>query len=110
MKHSAGTKNIWVQVTQEDIDRGLERDCFLCPVARAVNRLLRDDWKASVSGGWGRVYMKNEYGRASKNFQSFYLPQKVVDFIHKIDGYEDSDLEPFRFLTKLPKVCLRQGV
>ena len=34
------TKTITVNVTQEDIDEGQERECESCPIALAVRRLL----------------------------------------------------------------------
>lgn len=66
-----------VQVTQEDIDAGIRKECMKCPVALAVKRMFPDH---HVKVGITRIYLKKD-GITS----SYRLPQKIAVKIARFD-------------------------
>lgn len=73
---------ITVNVTQQDINRGIKMACLHCPVSLALTRSYNS--KESIFVGGADYFVKNRVYR---------LPQELKDFIHKFDnGFE---VKPF---------------
>ena len=67
-----------INVTQRDIDKGIRRNCEMCPVARAMSRAFKSDVMVDVET-WDFVV-----GRRKRN----PLPREVVLFIEDFDNEE----------------------
>lgn len=79
---------IKVQVTKQDIDSGVFRDCHLCPVAIALARATGDDHAAVIN---------HDYMIWLKAWSGYTLaPQSVQDFVWGFDTGK-SDIGPFEF-------------
>lgn len=76
--------SVLVEVTQEDIDRGIAESCSLCPVALALYRRTRRRWHV-----W-----RSEVCLAGKG-QPVKSPESVRTFIQKFD--DDRPVAPFSF-------------
>lgn len=76
-----------IRVTQEHIDRGIQRDCSECPVALALLDAGFRDPKANAS--------------TLRNGKKFICrtPDKVYDFMSHFDSvyYGDDNPTPFEF-------------
>lgn len=109
MRWPRETEMVHIFVTQDDIDKGLMRDCWRCPIAMAVNRLLKSHWRAGVCGSWCEIYQKSPIGNISKRFHCSDLPPRATRFVRKTDRFEDgrSKAEPIDFWMELPKNCIR---
>ncbi len=71
-----------INVTQDDIDKGLRRSWKECPVARAITRITGE---VTIVG----------IGCISTNEGLFSAPQVVKDFVRKFDLLEE--VQPFTF-------------
>jgi hypothetical protein len=68
---------VHVSVTADDIDNGIRRDCWKCPVALALWRATGVKWKvnnyiAFPLGDWDR---------------QVHFPSKVIKFIAEFDAH-----------------------
>lgn len=80
---------VTVNVTQADIDNGVDGDCRLCPVARALSR-------AGVRG-WNVFY----HGLVSElTGETIALPRSAMEFIRRFDS--GGDVKPFSFELEIP--------
>lgn len=85
-------KTITIQVTQEDIERGLRGDCAFCPIALSMRRSTGEFW--AVTGRAATPY-------AGHWTDSVTLPQECEGFISAFDkGYVVS---PFSFSIEVPE-------
>lgn len=86
-----------VQVTQKDINDGRRRDCYECPIARALKRVLRPG-----------VYVAVKFSEFCLNTCSnnYKLPREACDFIDKFD--DRLEVFPFKFTVDIPEehLCL----
>lgn len=86
-----------IEVTEEDIARGLSNDACLCPIALALKRATRNTWQVGYSEAVCAVYP----------FMKFDLPPEASDFVDRFDnGIIDSDdtFRPFKFEVRIPDV------
>jgi hypothetical protein len=77
-----------IEVTQQDIDKGLSNNCFLCPIAHAVKRKMNTDCIL--------VYC-DRISVMSTIFSSYFykLPKKAQTFIKQFD--DGKPVKPFTF-------------
>lgn len=91
-----------VNVTEEHIIHGRKRNCFNCPVAKAIGELLVGDVDVSV-GVTGGTLTIDKRGEAL-----FDLPDEAGEWITKFDtgdlGYK---AQPISFSVLLPKKFLK---
>ena len=83
-------KNLRVNITKTDIERGLRNSTTHCPVARALNRKLK---RYDV-----RVYCDQVVMGQSVLTRIIRLPRKTVRFIELFD--EGKGVKPFSFIAK----------
>ena len=79
-----------IEVTQHDIDKGLNNNCFLCPIAHAVKRKMGTD---SVL-----VYCDRISVMSTVTSYNYKLPKKARTFIKRFD--DGKPVEPFTFEIK----------
>lgn len=78
-----------VNVTQKDISEGLREDCFACPIAQAVRRVIGPcRWFAvgNLDVWFGAIPVS--------------LPVEAKKFINRFEGYQK--VEPFSFEMEVP--------
>lgn len=93
---------VWIHVTKRDIEIGRKLSCYYCPIAIAIDRRTRDDWRIGVLGHQCAVFPTI----AEPNATHTDLPEKAIEFIAKFDF--DEEVRPIRFQMELPRECLRQ--
>lgn len=79
-----------IEVTKDDIDRGLPNDACLCPLALALKRTTGNTWQVGYS----------EAVCAIQPSVKFDLPPEAIEFVDRFDnGPIDADdtLRPFKF-------------
>jgi hypothetical protein len=86
-----------VKVTQEDINTGLRGSCSLCPVALAVNRVLKAGLHATVDQS--RIFIR----RAFEILQDISTPTDARWFISAFDGAIAMSIAPFEFDLEVPQ-------
>lgn len=85
---------IKIQVTEEDISRGLKGDCHKCPIALAAYKVLGDIFQGVTRD---TIYYKR--GDLIKGFYSNKIKQFVEDFDN------GRKVEPFEF--EIPEECIQ---
>lgn len=83
-----------IQVTQRDIDYGKQGDCFCCPIANALDRVLFPGTPYSV---WGYKIKINGVG--------YKAGQACDDFVFRFD--DGQKVSPFEFELAIPDELLR---
>lgn len=83
-------RTITVEVTRADIEAGVRNDCYACPVALAIARLVGVD--RCVSVGFSDTWILAHRMATSA---------VVRDFISRFDAGQDG-LEPFSFEIDIP--------
>lgn len=79
-----------IEVTQEDINKGIPRQCALCPVALATKRASGRELQVTKN----KILMFSNI--SGEKAQWIQLPEKVVDFIQVYDTTRKK-LKPFSF-------------
>lgn len=79
---------IRVEVTQDDINKGVQDNCTKCPVALALSRAFG-------------IPVTVEATFATVNGKEIPIPYEVYEFIWKFDGVGKDGVKPFIFF--LPK-------
>jgi hypothetical protein len=93
-----------INVTQTDITNGFARRCSACPVALAINRVLRYGARALVSSS-----TFNLHRTAFEDSQYVgCMPQEVGPFIKAFDRY--APVQPFSFQIDIPRQFLRDSL
>lgn len=87
---------VTVQVTADDIMSGEPGDCRSCPIARALENLLKTDVSFSVRT---EVIVWHDWGHDGVAGEAD-LPQAASDFIGRFDNADP--VEPFSFEVDLP--------
>jgi hypothetical protein len=82
-----------IDVTQEDIDNGIERSCGFCPVALAVRRAT--DKNASVDEEDMQVW---EFVDGLRRYEVATTPTEVTIFIKRFD--RGMDVQPLSFTVE----------
>ena len=89
------TTRIKVDVTQEDIDHGVQSDCRKCPVARAISRALGFQVEAySTIGIW------------LSDSDKVPTPAIASAFIRQFDEFKP--VSPFSFDLEVPTELVKQ--
>lgn len=91
-------RSVMVEVTQSDINQGVKNDCFTCPVAIAINRVLGiDNAEIGEYVGSGNDVdgMVVEF-----DYHIIKLDDNVRNFIYGFDlGH---DVDPIKFELVIP--------
>jgi len=87
-----------VNVTQRDIKAGCKVNATCCPIARAINRLLRGGHSSSVCQFGGHIY---ETGPVAE----IVIPKKAAAFMDAFD--KPAPVRPFTFTLDLPAKVLK---
>jgi len=82
------TEKIRVEVTEEDIAKGIRENCRLCPIARAIKRLGHEE--VAVMGD------SIEIGTVD-----FEAPPEVDAFVEAFDAFRP--VQPFAFDLEIPR-------
>jgi hypothetical protein len=88
-----------IEVTQEDIDKGVRGTTCLCPVALAIRRSLKVPLACHMNKSI-RI-TKPEYPPEVYKARS---PVSVLDFVHGFDNY--LEVKPFTFELDIPEELL----
>lgn len=89
------------EITEQDIKTGSARNCFYCPAAKAIRRLLHDK-SATVSVGYGSVAI---FLAQTKQTFVYRLPINLTEFIEMFDNNEKYRyVKPLQFKLVLDKV------
>lgn len=78
-----------VEVTQEDINMGVKKDCHRCPIARAISRTL-----GTIPDNISVI--PNSVDIFHPKFLTSYFPDSVRVFIQNYD-HNKSLVRPFEF-------------
>lgn len=78
-----------IEVTQDDINSGRERNSDLCPVAKALGRYV----KLPSVGLWHIFY------NTENKLKIANMPRSVMRFIKKFDN--NKPVKPFKFYLRL---------
>ena len=82
-----------IEVTQQDIDKGLNNNCFSCPIALAVKR--------KIDTGNVLVYCDRISVMSTISSYDYKLPKKAQTFIKRFD--DRKPVEPFTFEVRNTK-------
>src|SRR5690242_13482648 len=91
---------VTIDVTQEDIDRGNRANCRFCPIAMAIDRLVKPGVEAWIDP-WSMAIFQGD--KLVADF--LVLSQSMSDFIGLYDA--GHYVPPSRFSFELPEECLR---
>jgi len=80
-----------INVTQEDIDKGVTGDCALCPLAKAIHRYFPNiPYGLKVNDG-----VRVHFDRISIDFKLYKVTKNCQRFI---DNFDNGNLvHPFKF-------------
>lgn len=98
----AKLKRVTVNVTARDIIKGKRGECKCCPVALALNRLLKKPYAANVGISSVYYYTITDIGKV----YGPDMPEFVSTFIYAFDGNKNP--LPFKFRMSIPKMVLRK--
>jgi hypothetical protein len=83
-------KTLTIEVTQEDIERGVKQECWDCPIALALFRTTGKEWSVAPSSC-----------RELGTLTDYIFPAEATEFIRSFDlGYPVS---PFSFKLEVPE-------
>lgn len=89
-------KEIEINVTQEDIEKGVRNDAMHCPIARAFSRALEPH---NLNIGTLTVQYEDVLFGNKEAAASYDLPQEAGVFVLAFD--HNDQVKPFRFKAKL---------
>ena len=90
----------YINITQDDIDKGVPNDCNRCAVALALKREYKtDDVEVCIQDG---SYVSLCIGKNELNISS-YMDNDVLDFIDLFDRYNKHDTDYIGREHKIPK-------
>lgn len=109
-----------IKVTAEHIDKGRAVDCNLCPVALAINAVLKPPYRAETRYGRTDFYNNDEVPMNTPPYwgplldaphdlnaiNSMNHPQEVYDFIHNFDRLQP--VVPSEFELAIPAEYLKE--
>lgn len=99
---------IRLEITADDIAKGSPFNACLCPVARAINRVLMSYLFSAVCS---RVSLYSHYINAGRTV--FYcLPNPLPDIVYKFinDFDRDKSVQPFSFDIFIRKDFLKPSI
>ena len=80
---------IVIDVTQEDINKGIKEDASKCPIARALKRTIKGIKDIEITGDTGSFMLQDQ--------QYQFKSTKTMDrFIEKFDDEGRKAVKPFR--------------
>ena len=88
-----------VNVTEDDIVKGIKGNCSQCPVALAVNRILKDRFFSAIGGL--RVTI-SEYGMKDYDIH-MSDSHELWSFVRQFDDYGPNYAHPFSFSLDIPE-------
>ena len=90
----------YINITQDDINKGVPSDCNRCAVALALKREYKtDDVEVLIQDG---SYVSLCIGKNELNISS-YMDNDVLDFIDLFDRYNKHDTDYVGREHKIPK-------
>ena len=103
-----------VTVNQNDIDTGVPKDCWACPIQKAVQKITRPDVTITV----GDIHMIFRLWNKDSRFtvgsystgclpHEIALPDIAITFIADFDEHGPTAVKPISFQIDVPKVYLR---
>ena len=86
-----------VNVTQEDIDKGVQNDCFSCPIGLALHKLFPKNIYR-IYNHYINFFFPGQYNNPKflSTSKSFDLPLEAKIFITNFDS-NTNDVKPFSF-------------
>lgn len=87
------TYNLYINVTQQDINNGKQADCYKCPIALAVNRCLKPDYHADIGSYKG---ININYSDRNIPQYAIHVNEQLLSFITDFD--KGMNVEPFVFV------------
>jgi hypothetical protein len=85
-----------IRVTQADIENGQKTDCYLCPIALAINRAIGKD----SSSFWGAQVYRTQL-TPHLGYKQVLTPRRVERFIVRFD--HNLPVQPFNFRLAVEK-------
>lgn len=100
-----------IQVSKRDIEDGLERDCFECPIARAITRQVKKGVVVRVGQFcFGSVdFHYNSYKTGIIYNSNMYLPVRAADWYTDFDSssnFDRQNMNRIRFKLEIPDWAL----
>lgn len=94
---------VTINVTEDDILTGIRGICVLCPIARAINRVLSDNEYFAVVGNYLHIsdYKESHFRKV------VVLPKVARAFINSFD--EGEGVMPFSFELDIEDKYLKQS-
>lgn len=89
-----------IKVTKADIDKGVRCKSRLCPIARAVRKIVKRDVMVEVTGRWISL------GTDPRDNDA-YVPKSAGTFIANFD--DGKKVKPFCFSANIPQKFLREA-
>lgn len=105
--------NVKIEVTQDDIDSGITANCRSCPVALAINRVLKSDFYCRVDVGCFSIYNHNqvisilEAANHKQELEMGLLPVPIQWWIQHYDT--TLTVLPVSFVAKISKHFLKEA-
>ncbi len=94
-------KTIKIEVTQDDIDNGLQGNCISCPIGRAINRLLNQNYFGRATYDLVKIHSKPSCGVV----YVYPMPIHGGNFITSFD--KCYKVKPFSFDIDIPEIFLK---
>lgn len=91
-----------VEVEKDDI-LGASSNSWHCPIANAINRLLKKQYRAAVGHTFATIVA---YGSFDIAPERIYLPSLARKFIHNFDWC--NEVETIQFTVAIPKQVLKR--
>jgi hypothetical protein len=88
-----------INITQSDIDAGVQRKCTACPVAIALTRKLGAKWETRVytNGIYIYDYRDSRFSRSYTCLNS----EPLTNFIRTFDLWGKEDVRPGKFAVEI---------
>ena len=97
-----------VTVNQDDIDTGIPKDCWACPVKKAVQKITLPDVTVTVGDRDMIVRLWNKDSLTMGCLpHEIALPDIAVIFIADFDDHGPTAVKPISFQIAVPKVYLK---
>lgn len=92
---------IKIEVTQKDIDSGVESDVEACPVWRGVRRVVKRGMRVLVD------HISIDL-RINGMWEELFTPQRAINFMKRFD--DGRAVKPFSFDLDIPEDALKATV
>ena len=85
-----------ITVTQEDIDNGIPRTGWCCPIALAARRVIPNGFVPFVWGVYISIYKGGKAPILGAAYWSRYMPEEAIKAVRCYDVW-DEEMVPFEF-------------